>query len=238
MRTFDTPITTTDQNVDRVLNAGLPVVMVFFNRPAPKSLEQTLKDLAERYAGRLLVVKIAAEDGREIARRYSVQRLPALVSIRGGQVASRAEAISGAELESHARFLLGEVPKPAEQKTAAARAERPTPASSHAGGPIIGADATFDEQVLRSPVPVLVDFWAPWCGPCRMVEPIVERLAQETSGRLRVVKVNVDENPQTSGRFQIRSIPTMMIFKDGQVVDQWSGALPEPALRSRVSRYV
>ena len=95
-------------------------------------------------------------------------------------------------------------------------------------------DATFDQEVLRSPRPVLVDFWAPWCGPCRIVEPTVEKLAHELSGKASIVKVNVDENPGISQRYQVYSIPTMMVVKNGQIVDRWAGALPEPALRSRV----
>src|SRR5436305_499959 len=104
------------------------------------------------------------------------------------------------------------------------------------GQPVVVSEATFEEQVLRSPVPVLIDFWAPWCGPCRMVAPTVDKLAGEMSGRLRVAKVNTDENPGLMDRFGIQGIPTMMVFKDGQQVDRWTGALPEGAIRQHLKQ--
>jgi thioredoxin 2 len=89
---------------------------------------------------------------------------------------------------------------------------------------------TFDEEVIAS-VPVLVDFWAPWCGPCRMVSPIVERLGREHAGALKVVKLNVDEAPQISERFSIRGIPLLVLFRDGAEVDRLVGAAPYDQLR-------
>lgn len=101
--------------------------------------------------------------------------------------------------------------------------------------PLIVSDATFQHEVLESSsLPVLLDCWAPWCGPCRMVGPIMEQLAAESNGRYRVAKLNVDENPRTAAQFQIQSIPTMLIFKDGKLVDRIVGAQPKPAIAARL----
>ena len=97
-------------------------------------------------------------------------------------------------------------------------------------------DDNFDSEVLQSDVPVLVDFWAPWCGPCHMVAPTVDKLAREMPGRLKVVKVNIDENPRVTGAYGVQSIPTMIIFKHGQPADRWLGAQPEGAIRARVNK--
>jgi thioredoxin 1 len=91
-------------------------------------------------------------------------------------------------------------------------------------------DANFDQEVLKSSTPVLIDFWAPWCGPCRTIAPIIEDLADAYSGRLKVVKINVDDNPQTPGRYGVRGIPNLLIIKGGQVKEQIIGAVPKGRL--------
>jgi thioredoxin 2 len=94
------------------------------------------------------------------------------------------------------------------------------------------SDADFAAVADESSIPVLVDVWAPWCGPCRMVSPALEKLAGEQAGRLKLVKVNADDNPEVSRRFEVQSIPTLVILRDGTVVDKQIGALPEHQLRS------
>lgn len=101
--------------------------------------------------------------------------------------------------------------------------------------PLAITDANFSTHVEQSPLPVLVDMWAPWCGPCRMIAPVVEQIAREMNGKLRVGKMNVDENPATSERFQIRSIPALLIFKGGRLVDQIIGAQPKTEILRRLS---
>ncbi len=240
-RAFDTPIITNDQSIDRVLSAGLPVALVFLDGQPAAGLDQAMDRLAKDNAGQLLVAKVFTKDNPETTRRYQITQTPATATIRGGQVLSKAESISAADLERHVAFLLGKGPKPEAPRPAPAAGTRPAAGPGHTTRPSTGDgrphavnDATFDQEVLRSAQPVLVDFWAPWCGPCRMVEPIVEKLAHEMAGRLRVAKVNADETPGLSARYGIQGIPTMMVVKNGQIVDRWVGALPEPAIRSRV----
>lgn len=100
--------------------------------------------------------------------------------------------------------------------------------------PIVVTDASFSTDVERSPLPVLVDAWAAWCGPCRMIAPVIDELAEEMAGRVRVAKLNVDENPATAARFGLQSIPTLLVFKGGREVDRIGGGQPKSEIRRRL----
>lgn len=99
-------------------------------------------------------------------------------------------------------------------------------------------DKSFDLEVLKSDTPVLVDFWATWCAPCRAIAPIVEEMAETYSGKLKVAKMNVDENPATPGRYGVRGIPTLILFKKGEVVDQVVGAVPKSQVQGLIAKAV
>ena len=104
--------------------------------------------------------------------------------------------------------------------------------------PIHVTDSAFEQSVLQSPLPVIVDFWAPWCGPCRMVAPTLEKLAKEYAGKLVVAKVNTDENPEWMMKYGIQGIPTMLFVANGKIVHRQVGALPERMLRDTVSQFM
>jgi thioredoxin 1 len=104
--------------------------------------------------------------------------------------------------------------------------------------PVHVTDAAFEKAVLHSKIPVIVDFWAPWCGPCRMVAPILEKFAKEFTGKLLVAKVNTDENPEWASKYGVQGIPTMLFVANGKIIHRQVGALPEPLLRDVVTQFI
>jgi len=111
------------------------------------------------------------------------------------------------------------------------RCKSPLAVSAH---PSTVTDSNFAAEVEQSPLPVLLDMWAPWCGPCRMIAPVIEQLAGELAGRVKVAKLNTDENPMTASRFSVRSIPTLLVLKDGREIDRLVGALPKQEILRRL----
>jgi thioredoxin 2 len=113
------------------------------------------------------------------------------------------------------------------------RCKAPLPASNQ---PVSVTDATFSAEVERSPLPVLLDLWAPWCGPCRMISPVLDQLAGEMAGRVRIAKINIDENPATAARFQIQSIPALLVLRGGREIDRIIGVQPKSEITRRIER--
>ncbi len=255
---IDAPIHVNETNLPRVLGAGLPVMLVFWRRdcPACAQLMPALDSLARHYAGRALIVKVNTADEPGLTRRYGVERLPTVFFFADGQEKARTVgAAPEGEWTAWLDYLTAarreRPPLPSGPSTpltgpAAApnvgrqpSADAPRAAGGQGNGqPLILTDATFDRVIRESRQPVLVDFWAAWCGPCKMIAPAIAELAREFAGRAVVGKLNVDENPHTAGRFGIMSIPTLLIFVNGQVVDQIVGAQPAHVLRQRLARHV
>ena len=104
--------------------------------------------------------------------------------------------------------------------------------------PVIVSDKTFNDEIISAPVPVLLDCWAPWCGPCRTIGPIIDQLAKDYEGKVKFAKLNVDENPATSTKYNIMSIPTMLLFKDGKMVNSLVGALPKAEIENHLRSFI
>ena len=121
------------------------------------------------------------------------------------------------------------------QRPVCGRCKRPLPAAT---APVTITDANFPSEVESSPLPVLLDMWAAWCGPCRLLAPVVDELAGELAGRVKVGKLNVDENPSIAGRFGVQSIPTLLVLKGGREVDRIVGVVPKADLARRVERAI
>lgn len=232
MPIFNTPITTDSSSLTRVLGQPLPIALYLYDsRSGNRALDEAISQAAKQYAGQALIVRVDVAANPQVQRDYGNLSAPALVTLvkdgSGRKVKSQASSISVSDIPAHVDYLLGKGPAP---KQAAPTAKQSTPStnesSSASNKPQVVTDATFDSEVLKSKVPVLVDFWAPWCGPCRTIAPTVEQMAQKYAGRAKVVKVNVDDNPRIAQQFQILSIPTLMMFKNGTAIKRQVGANP------------
>lgn len=227
MPTYDIPITTDEKGLPRLTSVGLPILLYLFRTPSDE-LDATLKAIAGEYAGDILVVKVNINENPAVHAQYDTIAPPALVTLDEGRVESQASTIRPADVEAHADFLAGQGPYP--QESAAEQEAREASGSA----PIHVSEATWQADVLESDIPVLVDFWAAWCGPCHMIAPSIENLAAQYAGQVKIVKLNVDENRRIAGTYSVMSLPTLMTFNDGKPVGRLMGAHPQPNIEQLI----
>lgn len=219
MPTYDTPITTDSNSLPRIVDAGLPVMLYLFRTPSD-ALDKAFARVAKENAGDVLVARINAAENPDAHAQYGSLALPALLTLDEGEIESQAGNIRPADVDAHMDFLTGQGPYPQESTAA----EEARAASGTAPVPV--TDSTFQREVLESDVPVLVDFWAAWCGPCHAIAPSLEKFAAQYAGQVKVAKLNVDENQQTAMQYRVQGIPMLLMFKGGQTVNKLVGAHP------------
>lgn len=231
-RIFDTPINTNDQSFERVLGAGLPVAALFWSgAQLDSALNDALNQAARDDSGKIIIAKVKTDDNPMVTQKYAVGATPTLVTWRDDKVFQRAVQPTPTEIRKQIDYLLGRATPPQTPPS-----PQPSATAATDGKPAKVTDASFVQDVMQSPVPVITDFWAAWCGPCRMIAPALEKIAQDYAGRVKIAKLNVDENPRTAQQFQVQSIPTLLLVKNGRVVDRLVGALPEGQLRAAADR--
>jgi thioredoxin 1 len=225
MPQFDTPINTNDQSLDRVLSNPLPLLLTLTRNGLNPALRSALEDVARTQAGKLLIARLNTTENPAAARRFGAQGNTMLISWKNGTELARLPNPTPDQVRAAADHVLGNGPAP--------RVAPTPPADAH---PIAVSQANFEQEVLRRPEPVVVDFWAPWCGPCLMIAPTLEKLAREYAGKVRIAKLNVDENQELSYQYGVQGIPYLVMFKGGKPVQRIVGAHPEPSLRSFIER--
>jgi thioredoxin 1 len=204
---------------------------VYLYNSRDKTLDDALTQLAKEHTGKLLIARVDTADNPGAYNQYGRPTLPALITLSGGQIKSKAESLRPADLRPYIDYLLGSGPQPAANPAQPANANK----SSASAVPVHVTDSSFQSAVLQSDVPVLVDFWAEWCGPCRSIAPYLEKIAGEFAGRIKIAKLNVDQNPRISQQFDVRSIPTFITFKNGRQIGRQSGA-SQPLIRDMIQK--
>ncbi len=231
------PIILTDENLDSALNEGKPLLILFSNGEGLRSEFNAAFKKAAGENGKIIFAKIDPSKNPRAAARFDVGSKPVLIGWCGEELVRRPKPW-GSDVPLAVEMLaktVPEVPATAEQNGNDTPVEKPAVVEDK---PVVVTDATFEQEVLNHDKPVLVDFWAEWCGPCRTVGPILEKLAKEFAGQIRVAKVDVDKNQGLAQAFRIMSIPNIMIVKQRTVIFNQPGALPEAAFRDLIKQAI
>jgi thioredoxin 1 len=226
-------LTLTDTTLDDVLDGEKPVLLLFSDGAGVRSDFRTAFNKASDEHPDIVFAEINPQAAPKAAARFDVGTKPIIVGWAGGESLARRVRPWGSDVPLTVDMLKAHAPPPS-IPSKPNNQESPNVYNE----PVNVTDETFQQEVIESDLPVLVDFWAEWCGPCRMVAPILDKLAKEYEGKIKIAKVDVDANPGLSQNFQIRSIPNMMAIKDKTIVFNQPGALPEPALRDLVDQLI
>ena len=231
-----------DEQLEKALQGERPVLIWFSaGQTAGIDLRKALEKAAADYQRELAVVMVDTNACPMAKTRFDVEKHPVLVGWHNGESVKRRARPWASDVVGFADVLKTLAPAPANLTSNVSQTEDTAKSGKELkvnNKPVHVTDATFEQEVLNSELPVLVDFWAAWCGPCRMVAPILDKLAGEFAGKVKIAKVDVDANPGVSGAFQIMSIPTLMFVKQGKIVGQAAGAAPEAALRDALNQLV
>ena len=238
----DQPITITDDNLDSILNGTKPALILITNGDGVRSdFKVSFTKMAGETKGTIFAT-LDPSKNPEAAAKFGVGDKPILVAWYCGEEVARRPKPWGTDLQLAAELLQNAVkenPSDTFDPDDELQETSPLPIAI-IDKPVNVTDSTFEAEVLEASmtIPVLVDYWAAWCGPCRMVAPILDKLAKEFAGKIKIAKVDVDANPRLSATFQIRSIPNLMIVKNRTIIFNQPGALPEPPLRDLIQQAI
>jgi thioredoxin 1 len=228
----------TDENLDSVLMGDKPIMILVSGEGTRGDITTAFKKAAGE-PSKFIFAQLDPKANPQAAERFGVAGKPLLIGWYCGDTVVRRSRPWGSDMTLALEQMQSKVSEmnPTALQDEAADAEAPGKLVVDTK-PVIVTDQTFQKEVIDYSLPVVVDFWAEWCGPCRMVAPILDKLAKEFAGQIRIAKVDVDANPGLSQTFRIQSIPTLMMVKNRTIVFSQPGALPEPTLRDLVQQLI